>query len=50
MGTKDEALTLRIDPKIKEQLKRIAKDEDRSLGWIVRNALEFYIASKGKKQ
>jgi predicted transcriptional regulator len=49
MKTKNEALTLRVPADLKKRLQSIAKRDDRSLGWVVRRALEAYVAKETKQ-
>ena len=34
---------MRIDPELREAIERIAKAKDRSLAWVVREALRRYV-------
>ncbi len=44
---KDEiTLTLRVDKKIKDLIKKASKKEDRSNSWIMRKCLEFALVDK----
>lgn len=37
------AVTLRVPPETKEQLVTLAKKQERSVGWLVRKAIEAYL-------
>ena len=43
MGTQTERLDLRIDPELREAIERLAAAQDRSVAWIVRDALKRYV-------
>jgi predicted transcriptional regulator len=34
---------LRIDPELREAIERIAQKKDRSVAWVVRDALKRYV-------
>jgi predicted transcriptional regulator len=38
-----DKLNLRIDPDLRAAIQQIAKAKDRSVGWVVRDALTRYI-------
>ncbi|HMS60637.1 MAG TPA: ribbon-helix-helix protein, CopG family [Solirubrobacteraceae bacterium] len=45
--TEDVALTLRLPEALHEDLRKIAKREDRSLSWLIRFALKEFAAREG---
>ena len=42
MGRQTDRLDLRIDPELREAIEQIAAARDRSVAWIVRDALKRY--------
>jgi len=40
---KTKRLDLRIDPELREAIERLAAAKDRSVAWIVRDALNRYV-------
>lgn len=42
-ATKDTSVTIRIESVLLRKLERIARRDDRSIGWIVRRAVEEYV-------
>lgn len=48
MAKKTEAVTLRIPPALRADLEALAKKMDRPLSWVVRRALEAFIAEEKK--
>lgn len=46
---RDHIIASRIPIEMKKELDKIAEDQERSLGWIVRKALESYLGKKYKK-
>jgi predicted transcriptional regulator len=50
MGTQTERIDLRVDPELREALERIAVAKDRSLAWIVREALKRYVEEEQKRR
>ena len=43
MGRQTERIDLRVDPELREAIERIAVTKDRSVAWIVRDALKRYV-------
>lgn len=39
-------ITVEIPPEVKQELSKIAQEDDRSVSWVVRKAIEQYLASR----
>lgn len=48
MAKKTETINLRIPAELRAQLEALAKELDRPLAWVVRRALEAYLAQEKK--
>lgn len=44
--SKDAALSLELDSSLKKKLVNIARDEDRSVSYVVREALRLYVQNR----
>jgi predicted DNA-binding protein len=40
---KEAHIVVRIEPEVREKLKKLAQQEDRSVSWLVRKAIEKYL-------
>jgi predicted transcriptional regulator len=39
-----------LPDEVKEEIDKVAKEQDRNLSWIVRKAIEEYLAAQDKKE
>jgi predicted transcriptional regulator len=44
MATENEQLSTWLPPKLAEELREHARKEDRSVSWVIRRAVEQYLA------
>jgi predicted transcriptional regulator len=40
---KEAHIVVRIEPELREKLKKLAEQEDRSVSWLIRKAIEKYL-------
>ena len=45
-----EYVNVRMDTEMKEQLEKIAKDNDVSMAWLIRQAIKNYIESLNEEE
>lgn len=43
MARQTERIDLRIGPELREEIEQIAADKDRTVAWVVRDALKRYV-------
>ena len=46
--SKTAVVTARIDPELSDRLDQLARDYDRSRGWLVAQAIERYVAEESQ--
>ena len=50
MARQTGRLDLRIDPEIREAIERIAEAQDRTVAWVVRDALRRYVQQEREQE
>jgi len=45
----DKAFTLRIDSAVLKKLEQLAAKDERSVAYVIRQAIKEYVAKKGKR-